>query len=47
MRQPETPALYEGAAGTNPHTATAGCSHLCHAIPQALQRSTGTNQPAL
>ena len=29
------------ATGTTPHSAVAGCSHLCQAIPQALKRVTG------
>ena len=35
------------ATGTNPHTATTGCSHTCQAILQVLSRATGTTQPAL
>ena len=30
---------------STPHTGTAGRSYLCQAIPQALQRATGTTQP--
>ena len=35
------------ASGTTPHAATAGRSHLCHAISQALQRATGTTEEPL
>ena len=32
------------ATGTTPHTATAGCSHVCQANPQALYQATGTTK---
>ena len=35
------------ATGTTPDNATAGCSHLCQAISQALKRATGTLEGTL
>ena len=35
------------ATGTNPHADTTVCSHPSQTISQALQRATGTTQPAL
>ena len=34
------------ATGTAPRAATTCCSHLCQTISQALQRTSGTTQPA-